>query len=158
MFKELFLPLPASPMGFAASGHDPFYTRLRGKTVRFASELKQTTTMTMTTWWKKNWTIFYLSFSKQREIKKVFSLSDNGKPFTIWNFTPLTRYQWRLGQASLLENFPHLPIGGICTRKYNFILNPKFSFTTEFRLLEALENSHHNHLPWNSATYAPHQY
>lgn len=36
---------------------------------------------------------------------------------------------------SLLDIFPHLPIGGICERKYNFILNPKFFFfTIESRL------------------------
>ena len=67
--------------------------------------------------------------------QECFRCLTTGSPLLSGILRRLQCCQWRLGQMSLLDIFPHLPIGGICKRKYNFILNPKFFFfTIESRL------------------------
>lgn len=69
--KNTSFPFPSRPWAFPLLIIWPFSYTLAGKN---GASYKRTTTMTMTmtTWWKKNWTIFYLSFSKRCEIKSVF--------------------------------------------------------------------------------------
>ena len=84
---------------------------------------------------KKKLNNFLLVLFETMRNQECFRCLTTGSPLLSGILRRLQCCQWRLGQMSLLDIFPHLPIGGICKRKYNFILNPKFFFfTIESRL------------------------
>ena len=67
--KNNLLPLPASPMGFSTSDHMILFIHIGGKE---RCELQANHDYDDDDVMKKNWTIFYMSFSKRCEIKSVF--------------------------------------------------------------------------------------
>ena len=84
---------------------------------------------------KKKLNNFLLVLFETMRNQECFRCLTTGSPLLSGILRRLQCCQWRLGQMSLLDIFPHLPIGGICKRKYNFILNPNFFFfTIESRL------------------------
>lgn len=101
--------------------YDPFHTHWRERTVRVTSKPR------LWRWRrdeKKLNNFLHVLFETMRN-QECFRCLTTGSPFLSWILRRLQCCQWRLGQVSLLDIFPHLPIGGICKRKYNFILNPK---------------------------------
>ena len=53
---------------------------------------------------KKNWTISTCPFRNDAKLR-VFSLSDNGKPVFIWNFTPFTMLSMEVGSGVVTGHF-----------------------------------------------------
>lgn len=125
MFEEHLLPLPASPMGFSTSDHMTLFIHIGGKE---RCELQGNHDYDDDDVMKKKLNNFpHVLFETMRN-QECFRCLTTGSPLLSRILRRLQCCQWRLGQVSLLDIFPHLPIGGICKRKYNFILNPKFFF------------------------------
>lgn len=96
--KNTSFPSPPRPWAFHFWSYDPFI-HIGGK-----ERCELQATMTMTTWWKKNWTISTCPFRNDAKLR-VFSLSDNGKPVFIWNFTPFTMLSMEVGSGVVTGHF-----------------------------------------------------
>lgn len=134
MFEEHLLPLPASPMGFSTSDHMTLFIHIGGKE-RCELQTNHDYDDDDDDVMKKKLNNFLLVLFETMWNQECFRCLTTGSPLLSGILRRLQCCQWRLGQMSLLDIFPHLPIGGICKRKHNFILNPKFFFfTIESRL------------------------
>lgn len=99
--KNTSFPSPPRPWAFPLLIIWSFSYTLAGKN---GASYKQTTTMTMTTWWKKIEQFSTCPFRNDAK-SRVFSLSDNGKPVFIWNFTPFTMLSMEVGSGVVTGHF-----------------------------------------------------
>ena len=133
MFEEHLLPLPASPMGFSTSDHMTLFIHIGGKE---RCELQANHDYDDDDVMKKKLNNFLHVLFETMRNQEYFRCLTTGSPLLYGILTQFTMLSMEVGSGVLLDIFPHLPIGGICKRKYNFILNPKFFFffTIESRL------------------------
>ena len=125
MFEEHLLPLPASPMGFSTSDHMTLFIHIGGKE---RCELQANHDYDDDDVMKKKLNNFLHVLFETMRNQEYFRCLTTGSPLLYGILTQFTMLSMEVGSGVLLDIFPHLPIGGICKRKYNFILNPKFFF------------------------------
>lgn len=99
--KNTSFPSPPRPWAFHFWSYDPFHTHWRERTVRVTSKPR------LWRWRRDEKKIEQFSTCPFRNDAKsrVFSLSDNGKPVFIWNFTPFTMLSMEVGSGVVTGHF-----------------------------------------------------
>lgn len=104
MFEEHLLPLPASPMGFSTSDHMTLFIHIGGKE-RCELQTNHDYDDDDDDVMKKKIEQFSTCPFRNDAKSRVFSLSDNGKPVIIWNFTPFTMLSMEVGSDVVTGHF-----------------------------------------------------